>query len=334
MEKYFFSKRELQKTFGRGTFSKLFFLIFFILFAEIVSAQVVKESYLYSEKENYRLTLDRYYTTKGADSLKPSIIFMFGGGFYTGKRDASHYIPFFEYYAEKGYNVFSIDYRLGFKDADLAGKKSISRFIKIVNHTINMAVEDLFDATNFIIEKADEWNLDTSLIVPYGSSAGGITVLHAEYNLANGTALAERLPEGFRYGGVVSSAGAIFSSDGRVKWKSKPSPILMFHGNADSNVPYHKYTIFGKGFYGSKYIAKRLKKDRYPYYFETFDNFTHEISSRPMNNNRDDIDEFLNKMVIRKEPLMINKVTTDLLRDKKKKRFGLKDYIRSNFQPR
>lgn len=320
----------------KGNFSSKFLcLMFLLLLSKGVSAQVTKESHLYSVKGNYELMLDRYYTpTTESAQLKPAIIFLFGGGFYTGRRDASHYLAFFEYYASRGYNVFSIDYRLGFRDADMKSKKSISQFIKVVNHTIDMAVEDLYDATNFIIGKAGEWGIDTSLIVPYGSSAGGITVLHAEYYLANGVALSERLPSGFRYGGVVSSAGAIFSSKGRVKWSSKPSPILLFHGNADSNVPYHKYTIFCKGFYGSKYIAKSLKKKNYPYYFETFDNFTHEISSRPMNFNRDDINEFLSKMVIAKEPLMVNKVTTDLMRDPLKKRFGLKDYMKSNFTPR
>lgn len=76
--------------------------------------------------------------------------------------------------------------------------------------TISMAVEDLYDATAFIVDKADEWGIDSSQIVACGSSAGAITVLHGEYALCNASPLVQHLPVGFRYAGIVSFAGAIF----------------------------------------------------------------------------------------------------------------------------
>ena len=76
------------------------------------------DTFVYSVKGGDSLRLDRYTDTPAAeiDAKKPCMIFVFGGAFISGTRDAESYRPFFEYMArEQGYTVVSIDYRLGLK---------------------------------------------------------------------------------------------------------------------------------------------------------------------------------------------------------------------------
>ena len=64
------------------------------------------------------------FAIKGTDTLRmdfypttaenaPCLVFMFGGGFIRGTRNAPQYIDFFEDMASRGYAVATIDYRLG-----------------------------------------------------------------------------------------------------------------------------------------------------------------------------------------------------------------------------
>lgn len=310
-------------------------LISLNIIASEITEKITKETHVYSVKGIDSLKLDRYYVKENicSNELKPSIIFMFGGAFYTGVRDNNYFIPCFEYYAKQGYNVFSIDYRLGLKNVKLESVKPISKFITLVDSTINIAVEDLYDATSYIVDKSKEWNLDSEMIVPFGSSAGAISVLQAEYYRVNNYPLAKKLPDNFQYGGIISMAGAIFSMDWKVSWDKKAAPILMFQGSADANVPYNKKSIFKFGFYGSKAIAKSLRKVKSPYYLFTFKGAGHEIASTPMNENREDINIFLTKLVKDKESIEITKTSVNSSKSKVKERFTMKDYLRNNFTP-
>lgn len=316
---------------------KIVLVLFLQLFTFNLLAQyeVKKETHLYSVKGLDSLKLDRYYIENYSNCKeeKPAIIFMFGGAFYSGVRDRDYYIPCFEYYAQKGYEVFSIDYRLGLKNAKKLSVKRFSEFVHLVNNTINIAVEDLYDATSFIVDKSKDWGIDETMIIPFGSSSGGISVLHAEYYSVNGDTLARKLPMGFKYGGVISMAGSIFSTSGKLSWGGDVAPILLFHGSSDRNVPYNKKTIFKYGFHGSKSIVKSLNKIKSPYYFYTFEGAGHEIAGSPMNNNREDIDAFLVKLVKEKQPLEITKLSIDTSKPKNKKRIKIKDYINANFSP-
>lgn len=296
--------------------------------------EVLKETHLYSVKGSDSLRLDRYYTPvcEETKELKPVIIFMFGGAFYTGTRDEVRFIPCFEYYAQRGYEVFSIDYRLGLKGVKLNSIKPASALIKTINNTLNIAVEDLYDATTYIAERSEEWQVDTSMVITFGSSAGAISILQAEYYLVNKHTLSAKLPSGFRYKGVISMAGAIFSMNGKLKWGSDVAPMLMLQGSADRNVPYGSKRIFKYGFFGSKAIAKSLKKIKSPYYFCTFEGAGHEIALSPMNDNREDIDAFLDKLVIEKQPLEIVKISTNTSKGRVKDRFSMRDYINANFK--
>ena len=75
------------------------------------------------------------------------------------------------------------------------------------DNAVNIAVEDLFSATLFVLENAEQWQIDTEKIITSGSSAGAISVLQAENAICNRTSSAAVLPQGFNYAGVISYAG-------------------------------------------------------------------------------------------------------------------------------
>lgn len=184
-----------------------------VLLSPFASGQpdsVRKETYLYSVKGTDSLYLDRYYSPIQPVN-SPSIIFMFGGGFVTGTRDGKGYIPYFEYMVRNGYTVVSIDYRLGFKALAAGDTESLPQsggkikqakaFMALFLNVVNIAVEDLFDATVFVLDHAAEWGIDPQRIVANGSSAGAISVLQGEYAICNNWDEAAKLPAGFNYAG-------------------------------------------------------------------------------------------------------------------------------------
>ena len=141
-----------------------------------------------------------------------------------------------------------------------------------------MAVEDLFTATNFIIDNAEQLGIDPNNIVISGSSAGAITVMQAEYELSNRRKWAQVLPEDFNYAGVMSFSGAILSREGKVNYKNAPCPTLMLHGTADELVPYKQIKFFNIGFFGGGKLIERFKKFGYNYNMYHFIGYGHEIA--------------------------------------------------------
>ena len=192
----------------------------------------------------------------------------------SGNRDKPHYQQWIKQLNDNGYPVFSIDYRLGLKGQSVKGVKMIGA----IKHSIYIGVEDLYSATDYILKHADEFGVQPDNLVISGSSAGAIIALQAEYNLCNGYAPSSMLPSDFRYAGVISFSGAIFSTHGKVKYASAPAPQLLLHGTADRVVTYKSIRVFNLGLFGSSKIAHRLDKKGYPYTIVRYVDHTHDIA--------------------------------------------------------
>ena len=236
-------------------------------------------TYLYGKRDTCDLFLDIYYPAEGSITQidgkeKPTVVFMFGGGFITGERDNESYNKWFRQLTDNGYGVVSIDYRLGLKGANKVGVAQAN----LLDKAIHMAVEDLFSATNFLIENESELHINPNNLVISGSSAGAISVMQAEYEIANQTSWAKSLPDGFNYAGVMSFAGAIFSHEGKVDFKTTPCPVMMLHGTADAIVPYTQIAIFNLGFFGGGKLVERFKKYDLNYNMYHFIDYGHEIA--------------------------------------------------------
>ena len=268
-------------------------------------------TYLYHRQDTCDLFMDVYEPADGSEETymgmkKPAVIFMFGGGFIRGTRDDKSYNSWFRMMTENGYRVISIDYRLGLKGSSKVGIAQVN----ILDKAIHMAVEDLFAATNFIIENADQLEVDPSNIVICGSSAGAISVMQAEYEIANRTEWASVLPAGFNYAGVMSFSGAILSRKGKVKYETEPCPTLMLHGTADKLVPYKQIAFFNLGFFGGGKLVERFAKFNYNYNMYHFVDYGHEIAGS-MYSTLDLQLKFLENNVIQKEKRIIEARITD-----------------------
>jgi para-nitrobenzyl esterase len=290
-----------------------------------------KHTYQFAIKGADTLRLDKYEVQNAAVATvpKPVMLFAFGGGFKTGSRDADYYIPYFHFLAEQGIVVVSTDYRTGLKNMDVSKMSSPMGFSTSLLKAIAMAVEDFYDATTFIVKHSSEWNIDPKLIIANGSSAGAITALQAVYERTNHTQLSSRLPEGFKYAGAVSFAGAVCSL-GIPAWKETPCPILFFHGNADKQVPFDKAVINNMGLWGSHFLAGQLTEMKVPHYFYMVEEAGHEMASVPMTNERDEIMSFIHRLVINHESVMLNMDETVPGKAAEKKDFTFQDYIINN----
>ena len=297
----------------KSTFSCLAAAFALLIGSESKSAAQISPdaTYMYTQRDTCSLYMDVYEPQAGRNITpegleKPTIIFMFGGGFISGTRNNESYHKWFKAMKEDGYRIVSIDYRLGLKGSKKVGIAQVN----VLDKAIHMAVEDLFSATSFIIDNAEELGIDPSNIVISGSSAGAISVMQAEYEICNRTSWAKALPEDFNYAGVMSFSGAILSREGKVDYNKHPCPMLMLHGTADKLVPYEQIKLFNLGFFGAGKLVKRYEKFGFNYNMYHFIDYGHEIAGS-METTMDLQKKFIDCNVMRKKERIIEAWLTD-----------------------
>ncbi|MDE5555978.1 MAG: alpha/beta hydrolase, partial [Muribaculaceae bacterium] len=288
-------------------------------------SNMIKETYDYAVKDADTLRLDVYYNpTVAYQGKRPIIIFSFGGGWEAGARadGAGSYTPFLNTMTDYGYVTVGIDYRLGYLDARKSGRvedKSICYSLVTremdrniydnVASAIANAVEDLYDATTYIVENADRWNADPQCIVIGGISAGGINSITAENMCANADPLAmAHLPENFRYAGVISGCGAIWhDADRPIQWLTEPCPTLFLHGDSDNIVPYDRWAWDGHNFHidGAASVSSYYKDNNIPYMLVTGAGGGHDYGGYAFAHDQDLINRFITNFVINKSPKSI-----------------------------
>ena len=222
---------------------------------------------------NQNLYLDLYTPVGDTLSHRPTIVFAFGGGFVIGSRNQPDLPRLKDYYVPRGYNLATIDYRLGFNvTSGGSGLRAVYR-----------GVQDMRAALRFLAENCDQYTIDTNHIILMGSSAGSFIGLHHAYMDEN-----ERPAETFGIPGENQDLGCADCSGNNAynnqyvrpmavinRWGAmgdttwiEPTlrdsiPLISFHGTNDNVVP------FGTGYpfsiplfppvYGSSVIHERLE---------------------------------------------------------------------------
>jgi len=277
------------------------------------ATNVERSTFEYATKDAQKLYLDRVVDPAvKVNGKRPAIIFSIGGGWESGRHDDAGTAPALGHWASLGYVMVPIDYRLGIKVAKANGEFTATNGVEMYLRAIRWAVEDLFDATAFVLKHADEWNVDKDQIVIWGGSAGATNSLVAEFNVANDTELARaHLPQGFRYAGVISMAGAFWFKAGTpLEFKSKPAPIMFFHGAKDQLVTYDEVQGPFSG-YGPAYYCRKFAGPDYPKWFVDYPEGDHVIAGTPAIDSQHEIAAFLQKFVMEQQQTSIHTIVDD-----------------------
>lgn len=255
-----------------------------LLISAIAGAQNLDGTYMVAQRDTCNLYIDVYLPTPGSATeidgkAKPSILFVFGGGFIIGSRNDAYYMPWFKLLNDNGYGVVSVDYRLGLKGADM--KFDVFHLIesaKLTKKAVDMGVEDVYAAVRYLLD--NNVGIDAENLVISGSSAGAMISLSSVLETCTPTERTAILPEGFSFKGLMSFAGAIMTDTGLPKYLTPPPPQLLFHGTADGAVAYDK-TAFGRwGMYGSSSLVREIySKKAYTYCIYRYKNHSHDMAS-------------------------------------------------------
>lgn len=268
-----------------------------------------KSTYMVARRDTCDLYMDVYEPAviPGDTLQRPTILFVFGGGFITGQRDDPWVLPWFKLLNENGYRVVSVDYRLGLKGVPM--KFDLFHLIQSANYTkkaVDMGVEDVFAAVRYLADHQEELGVDMDNVVISGSSAGAMISLSSELEACNRTVRAAILPEGFHFAGVMSFAGAIMSDSGKPEYKRTPCPQLLIHGTEDGAVAYDKMGFGRWGMFGSSYLVEKvLAPAGYVYQFYRYVGHTHDMAANMMANWPEE-KRFLEVSVMGKKPLILD----------------------------
>tara|TARA_R110002167_G_scaffold196372_1_gene399323 strand:+ start:628 stop:1596 length:969 start_codon:yes stop_codon:yes gene_type:complete len=197
------------------------------------------------------LTLDVYEPDEGNTQNRPVVLLVHSGGFWTGDSLMKSMVRAGNYFAERGWVCFSINYRLH-------GDRAIAPEGWLKNRPTYAATRDAKAAVRWIRANAESYRVDGDSIVVYGGSAGGYigAALAASDEVdfrdellsndaENELLQATHLDQSSRVRAVVSHWGSgllldlLKEYDGRNRFDSDDAPLLIIHGTQDKIVPYH-----------------------------------------------------------------------------------------------
>ena len=270
-----------------------------------------QQTYLVAHRDTCDLYMDVYQPITDTVA-RPTVLYVFGGGFVTGRRDDPYVLPWFKLLNENGYRVVSVDYRLGLKGVPM--KFDLFHLIQSAKYTkkaVDMGVEDVFASVRYLADNAAELGVDMDNIVIAGSSAGAMISLSCELEACNRTERAGVLPEGFHFAGVISFAGAIMSDTGKPSYRRTPCPQLLIHGTKDGAVAYGKMGFSRWGMFGSSFLVdKVLKPAGFEYQIYRYVGHSHDMAANMMANWPEE-KRFLEISVMGRQRLVIDSTLED-----------------------
>ena len=265
---------------------KKLFVLVALLACTLAGAQELSGTYMVAQRDTCNLYIDVYHPAPEAETTfeglpKPTILYVFGGGFIIGRRDDPFCLPWFKILTDNGYGVVAVDYRLGLKGVKMKFDLfHIFDTAKATKRAVDIGVEDVFAAVRFLCDNQELTGIDPNNLVIAGSSAGAMISLSCGLETCSPTERTAILPEGFRFKGVMSFAGAIMSDSGMPSYAVEPAPHLFFHGTEDGAVNYNKLAFGRHGVFGSSSLVEKVfSKKGYVYEIYRYIGHGHDIAA-------------------------------------------------------
>ncbi|MDB5135866.1 MAG: aes [Mucilaginibacter sp.] len=222
------------------------------------------------EKKAYQF--DLYQPKIDKEMGRPLIIWMHGGGFKFGSKEAKGIQLWSKTFAQRGYVCAAINYRL-------SKHNPVFHFDELLKSSY-YAVQDAKRAVLYFKHHYKEYHIDPDKIILAGNSAGGIIALQAAYSSNADLAKLAKLPdtiegaktsEIFKVAAVINFWGAVFDTG----WlKNARVPIINVLGSKDSVVPpAHKSAPL----HGGLDIHKEADALHIPNQLKVFDGYSHEL---------------------------------------------------------
>jgi acetyl esterase/lipase len=194
------------------------------IFANVTkSADISYGSAVNQQGQTVNLLLDVYRPTGDAVAAgRPAVIWIHGGSFRSGNKTSPEIVDEANTFARKGYVSVSISYRLSTNGCTIINLECVT--------AIQQATEDAQNAVRFVKNNAAAYGIDANRIAVAGTSAGAITAVNVGFT-----------PQTAGTPATSSSVRASVSLSGaRIVSTANPgdAPVLLFHGTADSLVPY------------------------------------------------------------------------------------------------
>ena len=202
------------------------------------------------------------YLPQGIEGPRPALLIVHGGGFTFGSRSMGALVDYAEYFAARGWVVFSISYRLAGDDGTVpeAWTEAMQEYFTLpgeaaIGKSIYPATRDAKAAVRFLQANAAEYDISPDHIATSGGSAGA--------HISVGLGATD--PEDFRdeisverdptletthldesgevqavldfWGAPDAVIGAKMAFGGPSRWDANDAPVLIVHGTLDPIVP-------------------------------------------------------------------------------------------------
>jgi len=229
------------------------------------------QSYSLNTRGENKFHLFDLYQPKGDHSTsRPLIIWMHGGGFKFGTKEAQGIKLWCKNFAQRGYVCAAINYTLG---------KKMSGFnYNQLQKSCYYAVADAKMAVEYFRKHNKEYGIDADKVILAGNSAGGMIALQAAYSTDTGLAKMAGITDHagkqdglLKVAAVINFWGGIFD----LSWlKNANVPIVTVLGSNDKVVP---PTQKDGPLFGGVDIHKNADKLHIPNELKIFDGYAHEL---------------------------------------------------------
>jgi para-nitrobenzyl esterase len=191
------------------------------LFSSVdVTADIIYGSAVTQQGTTIDLLIDVYEPSGDTVTQRPLVVFVHGGGFSGGTKTSAEIVDEATTLAREGYVTASISYRL------TPGGCSAGGVTLECITAIGDARDDAQTAVGFMRDNAAVYGIDASRIAIAGTSAGAITAANVGFSNSDDPNTAVRAAVS------LSGASILTTPD------PGDAPLLLFHGTADTTVPY------------------------------------------------------------------------------------------------